>query len=58
MVIAAAPLVYYDLGRDGCGVGEFSSCVRQSVYVFPGIARLSTRAIHALCRRSCDCSPS
>jgi len=35
MVIAAAPLVYYDLGREGCGVGEFSSCVRQSVYVFP-----------------------
>ena len=35
MVIAAAPLVYYDLGRDGCGVGEFGSCVRQSVYVFP-----------------------
>jgi aminopeptidase N len=35
MVIAAAPLVYYDLGRDGCGVGEFTSCVRQSVYVFP-----------------------
>jgi aminopeptidase N len=33
MVTAAAPLVYYDLGRDGCGVGEFSSCVRQSVYV-------------------------
>jgi aminopeptidase N len=35
MVIAAAPLVYFDLGRDGCGVGEFGSCVRQSVYVFP-----------------------
>ena len=35
MVIAAAPLVYYDLGREGCGVGEFTSCVRQSVYVFP-----------------------
>ena len=35
MVVAAAPLVYYDLGRDGCGVGEFTSCVRQSVYVFP-----------------------
>lgn len=35
MVIAVAPLVYYDLGRDHCGVGEFSSCVRQSVYVFP-----------------------
>ena len=35
MVIAAAQLVYFDLGRDGCGAGEFSSCVRQSVYVFP-----------------------
>jgi aminopeptidase N len=35
MVIAAAPLVYYDLGRDGCGVGEMTSCVRQSVYVYP-----------------------
>ena len=35
MVIAAAPLVYYDLGRDGCGVGETTSCVRQSVYVYP-----------------------
>ena len=35
MVIAAAPLVYYDLGRDGCGPGEFDPCVRQSVYVFP-----------------------
>lgn len=35
MVIAAAPLVYFDLGRDGCGAGEFNSCVRQSVYVFP-----------------------
>ena len=35
MVIAAAPLVYYDLGRGGCGVGEFDPCVRQSVYVYP-----------------------
>ena len=35
MVIAAAPLVYYDLGRAGCGVGEFDGCVRQSVYVYP-----------------------
>jgi aminopeptidase N len=35
MVIAAAPLVYYDLGRAGCGVGEFDTCVRQSVYVAP-----------------------
>jgi aminopeptidase N len=37
MVIAVAPLVYYDLGRDGCGVGEFDNCVRQSVYVFPEV---------------------
>jgi aminopeptidase N len=37
MVIAAAPLVYYDLGRDGCGVGEFDNCVKQSVYVFPEV---------------------
>ena len=35
MVIAAAPLVYYDLGRMNCGVGEFDACVRQSVYVAP-----------------------
>ena len=35
MVIAAAPLVYFDLGREGCGVGETTSCVRQSVYVYP-----------------------
>ena len=35
MVIAAAPLVYYDLGRANCGVSEFDGCVRQSVYVYP-----------------------
>jgi len=35
MVIAAAPLVYYDLGRAGCGESEFDACVRQSVYVTP-----------------------
>ena len=35
MVIAAAPLVYYDLGRGGCGPSEFDPCVRQSVYVTP-----------------------
>ena len=35
MVVAAAPLVYYDLGRDGCGPSEFDPCVRQSVYVTP-----------------------
>ena len=37
MVVAAAPLVYYDLGRDGCGVGEFDGCVKQSVYVYPEV---------------------
>lgn len=35
MVIAAAPLVRYELGRAGCGRGEFDACVRQSVYVAP-----------------------
>jgi aminopeptidase N len=35
MVIAAAPLAYLDLGRTGCGAGEFGACVRQSVYVAP-----------------------
>jgi aminopeptidase N len=35
MVIAAAPLAYYDLGRAGCGASELDSCVRQSVYVAP-----------------------
>ncbi|HUQ80679.1 MAG TPA: M1 family metallopeptidase [Gemmatimonadaceae bacterium] len=35
MVIAAAPLVYYALGREGCGVGDFDGCVKQSVYVAP-----------------------
>ena len=35
MVIAAAPLVYFDLGRAGCGSSEFDGCVRQSVYVTP-----------------------
>ena len=37
MVIAAAPLVYYDLGRERCGPGEFDACVRQSVYVAPEV---------------------
>ena len=35
MVIAAAPLVYYDLGASACGHAEFPGCVRQSVYVAP-----------------------
>ena len=35
MVIAAAPLAYYDLGRTACGLSEIPGCVRQSVYVAP-----------------------
>jgi aminopeptidase N len=35
MVIAAAPLAYYDLGRAACGRSELGGCVRQSVYVEP-----------------------
>ena len=35
MVIAAAPLVSYDLGVTARGLSEFGSGVRQSVYVFP-----------------------
>ncbi len=35
MVIAAAPLVRYDLGETACGLAEPQRCVRQSVYVFP-----------------------
>jgi len=34
MVIAAAPLAYYDLG---CGPGAVSNCTRQSVYVAPEV---------------------
>jgi aminopeptidase N len=35
MVIAAAPLVSYDLGVTATGLSEFPPGVRQSVYVFP-----------------------
>lgn len=35
MVIAAAPLVYYDLGQSACGLSEFGGCVAQSAYVDP-----------------------
>lgn len=35
MVIAAAPLAYFDLGQSACGQSEFGGCVRQSVYVAP-----------------------
>jgi aminopeptidase N len=35
MVIAAAPLAYYDLGRTACGMSELPGCVPQAVYVFP-----------------------
>ncbi|MGH7719515.1 MAG: M1 family metallopeptidase, partial [Gemmatimonadaceae bacterium] len=37
MVIAAAPLAYYDLGRSACGLTEVPGCVRQSVYVAPEV---------------------
>jgi aminopeptidase N len=35
MVIAAAPLVYFDLGFTACGLTEIGGCVHQSVYVAP-----------------------
>ncbi|MFN2398280.1 MAG: M1 family metallopeptidase [Gemmatimonadaceae bacterium] len=35
MVIGAAPLAYYDLGRTACGLSEMPGCVPQSVYVAP-----------------------
>ncbi|HEX5438504.1 MAG TPA: M1 family metallopeptidase [Gemmatimonadaceae bacterium] len=37
MVIAAAPLAYYDLGRSACGHSRFPGCVRQAVYVAPEV---------------------
>jgi aminopeptidase N len=37
MVIAAAPLAYYDLGRAACGLAEVPGCVPQSVYVAPEV---------------------
>jgi len=35
MVIAAAPLVMYDLGETACGLAERQRCVPQMVYVAP-----------------------
>ena len=35
MVIAAAPLVEFDLGQTACGLAELRRCVPQSVYVAP-----------------------
>src|SRR5256885_994970 len=35
MVIAAAPLVKFDLGETACGHAELARCVKQSVYVAP-----------------------
>ncbi len=35
MVIAAAPLFEYDLGRTACGLAALSRCVPQMVYVAP-----------------------
>lgn len=37
MVIAAAPLVEYDLGETACGLAVSSRCVHQWVYVEPGL---------------------
>lgn len=37
MVIGAAPLAYYDLGRTACMVAELPGCVPQSVYVLPEV---------------------
>ena len=34
-VIAAAPLVYFDLGRTACGKAEEPGCIAQAAYVFP-----------------------
>jgi len=36
MVIAAAPLVEYPLGRTACGLGDDRGCVPQTVYTLPG----------------------
>jgi aminopeptidase N len=35
MVIAVAPLAYYDLGATACGAGGSTGCVRQTVYASP-----------------------
>ena len=40
MVIAAAPLAYYDLGVSACGHSESGGCVRQSVYHAPEQRRM------------------
>jgi aminopeptidase N len=39
MVIAAAPLVKYDLGRTACGLAEAGGCVAQMIYTLPEQAR-------------------
>jgi aminopeptidase N len=40
MVIAAAPLVRYDLGETACGLAELARCVPQSVYTAPEQQRI------------------
>ena len=35
MVIGAAPLAYYDLGRAACGMMEHGGCLEQSAYAAP-----------------------
>jgi aminopeptidase N len=37
MVIGAAPLAFYDLGRTACGLSEIPGCVPQSVYSAPEV---------------------
>jgi aminopeptidase N len=37
MVIAAAPLVRYELGAAACGLAELDRCVEQAVYVMPEV---------------------
>jgi aminopeptidase N len=37
MVIAAAPLVRYELGTAACGLAELERCVEQAVYVAPEV---------------------
>jgi aminopeptidase N len=37
MVIAAAPLAAFDLGRTACGLADSDGCVRQTVYAAPEV---------------------
>ncbi|MDQ3697464.1 MAG: M1 family metallopeptidase [Gemmatimonadota bacterium] len=48
MVIGAAPLVYYDLGKSACGLAEQGGCVPQSVYIAPEVAANTLDGLHTL----------